>query len=251
MKKFTPNGTRIKKLREQRESGSLQKEMAHAVRISERMLRSIENKNAAVAITTLDMIADYLGVPRDQIAFAIDAPKLVPSQDTIDHFVDYLFRDQVIPRFDKDLAYATMDEGKLIHDASHSEDLTVQIDVQFTGETSEYAEELIRLLTARTRSKRDWCAKVFPADEIAFARRVRQLLVLLKGNDVWLYYTRHMRHLPERLDLPPSDEVGDTKDRVAIVFGPPGEYGEESVKVDVDNGQPYFLKGWDKKQVGE
>jgi hypothetical protein len=28
------------------------------------------------------------------------------------------------------------------------------------------------------------------------------------------------------------------------VFGPLGEYGEESIKVDVDNGQPYFMKGW-------
>jgi transcriptional regulator with XRE-family HTH domain len=63
MNKVTPNGTLIKKLREQLETGSLQKKMAHAVRISERMLRSIENKNAAIPIATLDLIANYLECP--------------------------------------------------------------------------------------------------------------------------------------------------------------------------------------------
>lgn len=251
MKKVIPKGALIKRLREQREKGALQKEMAHAVRISERMLRSIENKNAEISIATLGLIADYLGVSRDQIAFAIDAPKLVPSQEVMDRALASLFQDRVISRFDKDLAYATMDEGRLIHDARHSEDLTVQIDVQLSGETSEYAEEIIRLLTALTWSQRNWSSKPTPADDIALARRVRQLLVLLKGNDVWLYYTHHMRHLPERFELPPPSETSEMKFRVAIVLGPPGEYGENTVKVDVDNGQPYFLKGWDKRQGGE
>ena len=248
MKKVTPNGTLIKRLRGQLEKGSLQKEMAHAVLISERMLRLIENKNAAIPVVTLDLISDYLSVPRDQIAFAIDAPKLVPSREAMDRVLDNLFQDRVIPRFDKDLAYATMEEGRLIHDARNSEDLTVQIDVQLSGETSEYAEELIRLLTALTWSQRDWSAKPTPANDIALARQVRQLLVLLKGNDVWVYYTHHMRHLPERLELPPLGETREMKFRVAIVLGPPGEYGENTANVDVDNGQPYFLKGWDKKQ---
>jgi len=253
MKKVTPNGGLIKQLREQLEKGSLQKEMAHAVGVSERMLRSIENNNASIPIATLDRIATYLSSPRDQIAYAIDAPKLVPSESvTAQRLLDGLFQDRIIPRFDKDTAYATMDEGRLIHDAQHSEDLTVQIDVQFTEETSEYAEELIRLLTPLTWSKRDWLAKPTPADEIALRRRVRQLLVLLKGNDVWLYYTHHIRHLPERFELPSEDEPSEMEFRVAMVFGPPGEYGEESMKVAVDNGQPYFLKGWDtKKQGGE
>lgn len=251
MKKVTPNGTLIKKLREQMAKGSLQKEMAHAVRVSERMLRSIENKNATISIATLDLIANYLGVPRDQVAFAIDVPKLVPPQEVMDRVLDDLFQDRVIPRFDKDLAYATMDEGQLIHDAGHSEDLTVQVDVQLSGETSEYAEELIRLLTALTWSQRDWSAKPTPADDIALARRVRQLLVLLKGNDVWLYYTHQLRHLPERFELPPPDEISKMEFRVAIVLGPPGEYGENTAKVDIDNGQPYLLKGWARSTGGE
>lgn len=248
MKKITPNGNAIKQLREQLDNGSLQKEMAHSICISERMLRLIENNNAQISIATLDRIATYLSVRRDQIAYSIDAPKLVPSMDMKTHgALNELFQDRIIPRFDKDMAYATMDEGQLIQDTKRSEDLTAQIDVQFNKETSEYAEELLRLLTPLTWSKRDWSAKHTPADEIALHRRIRQILVLLKGNDVWLYYTHHMRHLPERFELPAPEEARETNFRVAIVFGPPGEYGEVSVSVDVDNGQPYFLKGWNSK----
>ncbi len=252
MKKVTPNGAMIKQLRLQLEKGSLQKEMEHAVNISVRKIRLIENENAAVTVPELERIAAYLNVPRDRIAYAIDTPKLVPAAtDITNQLLADMFKDRVMPRFEKDRAYATMDEGKLIHDAQHSEDLTVQIDVQLNSETSEYAEELIRLLTKLTYSKRDWGSEQTPADEIALRRRVRQLLVLLKGNDVWFYYTHQMRHLPERFDLPSEDDPSELKFRVASVLGPPGEYGEESIDVNVDNGQPYFMKGWNSKTQGE
>lgn len=251
MKKVTPKGDLIKDLREHLEKGSLQKEMAHAVGISERLLRSIENNSASIPIATLDRIATYLAVPRDRIAYAIDTPKLVPTgNDTAQRLMSELFQDRVIPRFENDTARASMDEGRLIHDAQNSEDITIQIDVKLTDETSEYAEELVRLLDTLTWSKRDWLAKPTAADEIALRRRVRQLLVLLKGNDIWVYYTQHTRHLPERFELPKEDEPREMKFRVAIVFGPPGEYGEESIDVRVDNGQPYFLKGWDTQKLG-
>lgn len=252
MKKITPKGNLIKDLRENLEKGSLQKEMSHAVGISERSLRSIENTNSPISIATLHRIANYLGVSRDIIAYAIDTPKLVPNKkDTAQGSMSNLCQDRVIPRFDTDTAYATMDEGRLIHEAQQSEDMTVQIDVKLTDETSEYAEELVRLLDPLTWSKRNWLAKPTPADEIALRRRVHQLLVLLKGNDIWVYYTWHLRHLPERFELPKEGEPSEMKFRLAIVFGPPGEYGEETIDVKVDNGQPYILKGWTLRRSGE
>jgi transcriptional regulator with XRE-family HTH domain len=251
MKKVTPKGDLIKELRMLREKGSLQKEMSHALGISERHLRLIENNNSPISIATLDRIATYLGVPQDHVAYAIDAPKLVPTgNDTAQRLLRELSQDSIIPRFDTDIAYATMDEARLIHDVENSEDITIQIEVKLTDTTSVYTEELVRLLTPLTWSKRDWLAKPIPVDEIVLHRRVRQLLVLLKGNDVWLYYTHHLRRLPERVDLPKEDEPHETKFRVAIVFGPPGKYGEESIDVKVDNGQPYFLKGWENIKLG-
>jgi transcriptional regulator with XRE-family HTH domain len=251
MKKVTPKGDLIKDLREHLEKGSLQKEMAHAVGISERLLRSIENNNTSIPIATLDRIATYLAVPRYRIAYAIDTPKLVPTgNETPQRLTSELFQDRVIPRFGNDTARATMDEGRLIRDVQHSEDITIQIDVKLTDETSEYAEELVRLLDPLTWSKRDWLTEPTAADEIALRRRVRQLLVLLKGNDIWVYYTQHSRHLPERFELPKENEPREMKFRVAIVFGPPSEYGEETIDVRVDNGQPYFLKGWGTEKLG-
>lgn len=233
------------------ERGALQKEMAHDVRVSERQLRAIENKNAPVSVEVLERIAVYLGVSREEIAYAIDTPKLVPQVvPGVEKFLDDLVRDQVVPRFEKEPAYATMDEGRLLHDAQHSHDLKAQIDVALNGETSGYAEELTRLLTDLTWSKRDWTVELTPADEIALRRRLRQLLVLLKGNDVWVYYTRHMRRLPERFTVAPPEEPHEIKDRLVIAFGPPGEYGEVSMLVDVDNGQPWFLKGWNSRKQG-
>jgi hypothetical protein len=29
-----------------------------------------------------------------------------------------------------------------------------------------------------------------------------------------------------------------------VALGPPGEYGEVSIKVPIDHGQPFFLPGW-------
>lgn len=251
MKKVTPKGALIKELREQLERGALQKEMAHAVRVSERQLRAIENENAPVSMEVLGRIATYLGVTREQIAYAIDTPKLVPPVvPAIEKIVDEFGRDRIVPRFETELAHATMDEGRLLHDAQHSHDLKAQIDVALNEETSGYAEELTRLLTELTWSKRDWTVELTPADEIALRRRLRQLLVLLKGNDVWVYYTRHMRRLPERFTVAPPEEPHEIKDRLVIAFGPPGEYGEVSMLVDVDNGQPWFLKGWNSKKQG-
>lgn len=244
MKKITPNGQLIKELREQLETGALQKEMAHAVGMSERSFRSVENSNAAITVPQLDRIARYLKVNRDQIAYAIDTPKLVPAVNTVTtDWLAELRKDKIIPRFDKDIAYATMDEGQLLKDAQGSHDLTVQIEVQLSDETSGYVEELVSILTPLTRSKRDWQTETDAAGEIAMRRRMRQLLILLKGNDVWLYTTQHMRHLPERFDLAPPGQPLDIKFRLAMLFGPPGEYGEVSMHIDVDNGQPWLLKG--------
>jgi len=249
MKKITPNGKLVKELREQLEKGSLQKEMSHAIGISERSLRSIENDNAAISIPLLERIAEYLGVSREDIAYAIDAPKLVPpaSVEISDVLLD-LGKDRLIPRFERDFAYATMDEGQLFEDAKSSEDLTVFVGTALTDETSSYVEELTRLLSPLTWTKRDWLAVADPAEEIATRRKLRQLLVMLKGNDVWLYYIHQLRRLPERFTEAPKDEPYELKFRLVLAFGPPGEYGEVSMEIDVDNGQPWLLEGWKTKR---
>ncbi len=82
------------------------------------------------------------------------------------------------------------------------------------------------------------------AEESELKKRIRQLLVLLKGNDVWVYETKVFRTLPESDTLQPDDAPSTLHSRFYIVFGPPGEYGEETVHVTVDLGQPHMLKAW-------
>jgi hypothetical protein len=73
---------------------------------------------------------------------------------------------------------------------------------------------------------------------------MRWLMVQLKGNDVLVFVCDHMKNLPE------SDEVVDSRSlnwelQAIIAFAPPQEWGEDSVEVNVDNGQPYIID-WDK-----
>lgn len=256
MKKITPNGPVIKKLREHLERGATQKELAHTIGVSERQLRSIENCNAPISVATLDRLAKALGAHRDQIAYAIYAPKLVPSPGAdLLAIVQELAEEKLVPRNDSDLAYATMDEATLYTSASRSHDLATHIEVQFTEETGAYAEELIELLSSLTWSQRNILVSVPPTEEIAARRRIRHLLVLLKGNDVWVYQTDIIRRLPERYTVAPPDEPAEHQFRLYVAFGPPGEYGETSLRIPVDHGQPFILPAWpslkSRRRAGE
>lgn len=246
MKKYTPKGATIKELREGLDRLSTQKEMAAEIGVSERMLRMIENDNAAIPITTVDRLAKALGVRREHIIFSEGRPaEVVPSPLPVPPFpqMDSASEEppQIIPRFDWDYAYATSDETRLYHEASHSHDLVTAIEIALTEETSAYAEELFEILGGLTYAKRDILKDIEPGKEIALRRRIRQLLVLLKGNDVWAYETSFFRRLPERMTLPPEGEEHTLQSRLLVALAPPGEYGETSLRVNIDHGQPFVL----------
>jgi transcriptional regulator with XRE-family HTH domain len=208
MQKFATKGEAIKTFRMQRASGSLQKEMAFALGLSIRTLRSIENANKPVTLVELENIASYLDVRREEIAFAIDGPKLVfPSPALLDKMME-----------------VTMDQAKLVAEARTSHDVRVHLLTTLTPETDGYVMELAELLTAQT-----WNAglrwQTGAPDVESVEQRVRELLVLLRGNDVWTYFDNHFRTLPECDEIPPDDEASRLESRLVIGFGPPGEYG--------------------------
>ena len=72
-------------------------------------------------------------------------------------------------------------------------------------------------------------------------RRIRELLVLLKGNDVWVYCDTNIKALSESFELQPRGSAERMECQAILAFGPPGEYGESSIKVPIDRGQPYEL----------
>ena len=251
MKKYMTKGEIIKNLRCQLPEGALQKEMAYRIGIGIRTLRSIENGNKPVTLAELDRIAAYLSVPRDYIAFSVDGPKLVfPSSELMEKLAGDWSRDRLVARFDEDFASVTMDEAKLFQEASTSHDIAIERVMLLNDELDRYVDELTAVLAGLT-----WNASprklLTEADELAMKADIRRLLVLLRGNDVWTYQTNHFRTLPERDDLPPEDEPSRLTSRLVLAFAPPGDYGEDSVSVQIDHGQPFILKAWNPdKQWG-
>lgn len=246
MKKVIPNGTAIKQLREQLERLSTQKEFANAIAVSVRMLRKIENENTPISVLLLDRIARLFGVHRDGLAATPLPPPTSEASSDADRPPIFEDEDQLIPRHDWDLAQVTLDEGKLYDEAASSDDLACVIEIALTDETGGYAQELVDLLTGLTRSRRDVLRDIPPSDQIAIRRRIRQLMVILRGNDIWIYQTKVYRRLPERYDLAPEDEPATRQSRYVIALGPPGEYGETAMRVPIDHGQPFILPSWKK-----
>lgn len=252
MKKVIPDGSKIKTLRTNAEHVSTQKELAYEVRVSERTLREIENKNAPVTIGVLDRLAKILNVRREQISFPCDntLPEPPPSGNIFSEALAEFHKECLVPRYDYDLANVTMDEGLLFKQANSSNDFACEIMISLTDEAAEYTQELVAILDGLTWSVRSILQKVSPSEEIAIRRRIKKLLVLLRGNDVWVYHTHLFRRLPERHTPLPEGEYADLSSRFIIALAAPAEWGETSIRVPIDHGQPFILPALNYEKKG-
>lgn len=247
MKKVVPNGKAVKALREQLERLSTQKEMANEIGVSIRMLRMIENENAPIAVTTVERLAKALQVHRERIILGSELLNMTPTVSAPDVLSALMEdEDRLIPRNDYDIASATADEGALYAEAARSHDVACIIETTLDEETGAYAQELFDILVGLSWSQRDILVDIPPATEISVRRRLRQLIVLLKGNDIWIYHTSVLRRLPERYTVAPPDEPFSYQSRQVVALGPPGEYGETTMRVPIDHGQPFILPAWRK-----
>lgn len=250
MKKIIPDGEQIKQLRLDLERLSTQKEMANEIAVSVRMLRKIENENAPIAPVLLDRIAKLLGVHREKITLSPPSSS-PPTGGTNNRQLPDFDQERLIPRYDWEYAQAISDDGVLYDEASKANDLACVIEVPLNAETGAYVQNLVDLLTALTWRQRDIRRDIPASEQIEIRRRLRELIVLLRGNDIWIYQTTVVRRLPERSDLPPPGEPYTMEFRVTVAFGPPGEYGETSMKVPIDHGQPFVLPAWSSPQEKE
>lgn len=246
MKTYRVIGSQVKRLRELLTSEATQKEFAFAVGISERTLRNIENNNAIIKRDVLDRLARHLNVEPRDIAYAVDGPRLVPTAGVEVSATSYTMPagDWLQPRYDTELASATMDAEELYEHASGSRSIVCSIETKLSIELSGYSNEIMDLLGRLTWSQRSFLDEIPKEVELAIKRRVRELLVLLKGNDVWVYETWIIRYVPECDDLPPPDAERKMEFQTVLAFGPAGEYGETSLQVPVDYGQPHIVKDW-------
>jgi hypothetical protein len=84
-------------------------------------------------------MAKALNVHRGELVFALDSPKTVPSDDSDPLGLIALWNnEQLVPRYDYDIASATMDEGNLFKECHSSHDVVAIIDTVLLPETSEY-----------------------------------------------------------------------------------------------------------------
>jgi transcriptional regulator with XRE-family HTH domain len=243
VRKIQLDGKKIKELRDGRDRGATQKEFAHEIRISERRLRAIENGNAPVTAEVGERIARALNIPLQILSQnRDDGPPAPPasSQPSAEP-VKAARREQLLPRFDEAYASAVTDEAYLFDLVEGSRVLIAHIMIGLTAETSAYAEELVAILRSLTWEARASLEPVDGLEGIALRRRIRELLVLLKGNDVWVYANSNMKQLPESFELQPGPDRFDYETQAIIAFGAPGEYGETSVKVPIDRGRPSML----------
>ncbi len=237
MKRYVIDGAKVKEIRRDLERLSTQKELAHAAGLSERQLRKIENGNIEVRADDCRRLADALGASFDDIVFSSDGPRLVSRSS--ERTIDWPSGPTLIPRFDTDIASFTQDENKLFELAGDTSQIVPEFAVNLNAETSAYAEELLALLEGISRDRRSADKALGNVDSVRIRRRIRELVVLMKGNDIWIYVTSHLKKLPES-HLVVEDGPSHFRSQLIVAFGPPGEYGEESMKVKIDHGQPWI-----------
>lgn len=218
-----------------------QKEFAHEIRISERRLRAIENKNALVTPDVADRIAHALNKPLQILLAQDDRPPSPPQAQSVPEAVKPMRCEQLLPRFDETSAHFVGDEAGL-ELVKGNWVLVSHVLTALNAETSAYAEELISILRSLVWDPRvEARHQLDGAEEIWLRRRTRELLVLLKGNDVWVYGDSNMKALPESYEVRPAGDRCNYEFQAIIAFGPPGEYGETSIRVPIDRGQPSIL----------
>jgi transcriptional regulator with XRE-family HTH domain len=241
MRRIRIDGAKVKRLRQDRLRGSTQKELAHEIRISERKLRAVENSNAAIPADVAERLARALNMALAEFLLAAEIvqpePPPVPAVPC-----PLVPPREIIPRHDTTIASVVRDEAALFKMAHGYQVIVSHFLTPLTAETSACAEELLTILRSLTWPHRSPLEPMDGIEELAVRRRIRELLVLLKGNDVWVYADTNFKTLPESFDVQPKSSPRQYEMQVIVAFGPPGEYGETSLEVPIDHGQPIVLQ---------
>ena len=240
---LTPNGARIKALRKARETGDTQKELAHQAGLGVRTLRLIENENHPMDVRRLRRLAAALGVPHELIVFAEHGPRLVdakgpvyaPKEKADTHPVTF----PEIPRF-SEVVLRRVDGVKELQEIAGMAEVIVshfmaEMDIEVNG----YVEEMLVLLKRMSifddgREPDRFDGLDFP--ELGRLRRLRELLILLKGNDVLVHVDINYRSYLEGEERPIPDLPFQSQ--LIIACAPPGDGDCVSVTVDHSRSVP-------------
>jgi transcriptional regulator with XRE-family HTH domain len=247
---LVPNGDRIRNLRSSRETEYRQKTIAAKAGISERQLRRIENENKMTKAEDLRRLAAALDTTLDDIAFAPAArPRLAaengqavalsPKTEEPLEFIE-------IPRHGTTSLRPAGGVQDLCDEARRAQEIVPHILVEPDPERFTLIEELLSLL--KGFMLRSWHS-LGPVDpdsydglefpDISRQKRIGELLVLLKGNDIRVVIEGHFKYY-EDWETPwlPGESFYT---RLLVGFAPPALYGEERVEVPIDHGRDLKL----------
>ncbi len=241
-------GSAVALLRKKHLRFSRQKNLAPEVGVSERTLRKIENANDPWDADLAKRIAAALDSSLDEIVFSAAGPKLVPSPALVPPPAPVVspFRGkQLYPRFDKESAKLIGSAEDLFASADRAHLVKVEFHVALHPELAEYADELIAVFREASRETRGWLGTIDEVRAAEIRQRMKWLLVQLKGNDVLVFACDHTKYLPESDEVVANGQYGDFQWQAILAFAPPQEWGETSVEIEVDHGQPYVID-WDK-----
>ncbi len=138
-----------------------------------------------------------------------------------------------VPRMDTLHVGVVTDAVDLLKMAVPPYKVIVTIATPLNSETLAYAEELVSILEETVL-----VPPSSPSAQLEQLRRVRELMIQLKGNDVLVYADTNWKHLPERWVEPAVRDPFVVEAQIILAFGAPQKWGETSIKVEVDNGQP-------------
>ncbi len=146
----------------------------------------------------------------------------------------------ITPRMESWPIYVITDEVKLLRLAMSVGVIIVHKLTHLTTETDDLANAVVSLLRNATSGYRRGKLVMSSEGFVNEAKRLKDMLVRLRGNDVWVYAEQHEKHLPESWDPPKELDWENTESQAIVAFGPPGEYGEEAVEVKIDHGYAHF-----------
>jgi hypothetical protein len=162
---------------------------------------------------------------------------IAPVQPEVDENKQADPKTMFIPRMSTIHAKMVRNEADFLELAGYKDTVLIHVATKLNAETQAYVEELVSILEAVDIRTPALSAKA----ELQLLRRTRELIVLLKGNDVMVYAERHFKRLPERWEEPERPDPFDVEAQLILAFGPPPEWGEDTIEVSVDNGQPRAL----------
>ncbi len=220
--------------------------------MSVRTLRKIENDNHLTAEPQLRLLATALGVPFSDIVFAQQGPRLVdvkgldsradrPNAGKESSSISSAPLTPEIPRFSEVLINRIESAKELYELARHTHVIVSQFMIEMDVEVSGYVKEVLAILKRVSDGEHD-LGDGFRRDrfddgdfpELGRMKRLKEMLILLKGNDVLVYADCNERMYPD----------GETpwlpglpyETQLIIAFSSPGE-DDHYVTVTVDNGR--------------